>query len=104
MENGTFYRKPDSFWGWKLEGELTAEFLETRDQIGIEEDDYWVLLTLDTAHERFLVLMPQEHEILFCELVSETEGRPLNDEELIQQESLFLEALEYLYGEGDDEE
>ncbi|MCA9560270.1 MAG: hypothetical protein KC583_17095 [Myxococcales bacterium] len=87
-----------------LEGDPAEDFFDDCDCIDVQTDDgeeeYAVLLTLETGDETFMVIMPTEPELFPVEIVDD-KGRPLNDAELEGLEDTFRRALEPF---EDDEE
>ena len=87
-----------------LVGDPPDDFFEDCEMIEVrteeDEEEYALVLELDTGDEQFLVLTPMVPDLFPAELVSDSEARPLSDAELSRLEDTFREALY----DGDDEE
>ena len=89
-----------------LVGDPPDDFFDDCEMIEVrtdeDEEEYALVLELDTGDEQFLVLTPMVPDLFPAELVSDGEARPLTDAELSRLEDTFREAL--YDGETEDTE
>ena len=89
-----------------LKGDPPEAFFDECDSIDVNtedgEEEYAILLQLDTGDEEFLVIMPNQPELFPVELV-DGKGRALEDDELERLEDTFRRALEVFDDDDDDD-
>jgi len=85
-----------------LHGDPPEEFYEDCEIFGVEtedgEEEYMILLEIDTGQELYIVAAPAEPPIYPVE-IRDDKARSLNEKELAQYEPLFQQALEELAAE-----
>lgn len=90
--------------GLYLVGEPNDEFLDDCDVIEVrtddgEEEEYAVLLEMETGDATYLVITPVVPDLFPVEFTGENSARLLNDEQLADLEETFYAALSAVEGE-----